>query len=301
MKRPPPLQLNDKAVILSPSGKIDPPLVHDAAAVLREWGLLPVIGEHALGARGRFSGSVAERLTDLQKAFDDPKVRLILCARGGYGAMHLLNELDLTAMKRVPKWVVGYSDITALHALLQAHGIASVHGPMAQHLSREGADDPAVGYMRQLLQGEPVDYRLPVSALSSMNRRGSVSGRLFGGNLSLFCSLLGTPYGEIPHNGIFFMEDIGEYPYKIDRMIWQLKLSGLFGRLGGMIIGRFTDYEEDEQMYTPLLQSIHEMAEAYSFPLCFDFPVGHVKENYPLMMGERAELRVTDEGIFFRQ
>lgn len=301
MLRPPSLQRNDKAVILSPAGKIDSYVVYDAAAVLETWGLHPMIAGHALLASGRFSGSVEERLGDLQQAFDDPGVRLILCSRGGYGAVHLLNRLDFTGILRNPKWVVGYSDITALHAALQFHGIVSVHGPMAKHFSDEGTEDAAVQLTKSMLNGQPVAYEIPVSDKQGFNREGVADGRLFGGNLSVFCSLLGTPYAKIPSGGILFIEDTGEAPYRVDRMIWQLKLAGVFAKISGLIVGQFTDYEEDDQMYFPLRQSMLDAAKEYDFPICFDFPVGHVKQNYPLFMGMKATLNVCADYIRFNQ
>ncbi|WP_298653636.1 LD-carboxypeptidase [uncultured Proteiniphilum sp.] len=301
MKRPPSLQFNDRAVILSPAGKIDGYVVQDAAAMLESWGLRPEISENALCDAGRFSGSIEQRLSDLQKAFDDPAVRLVLCSRGGYGTAHLLGELNFSGIKRNPKWVVGYSDITILHAALQAHGIASLHGPMAQHFSDEGAEDIAVRYTKIILAGQPVSYHIPVGDSRLLNREGSAVGRVFGGNLSVFCGLLGTKYARIPRGGILFIEDIGEAPYRVDRMIYQLELAGVFRRIGGLIVGRFTGYEEDSQMYFPLQESIREAVNGYDFPLCFNFPVGHVRLNFPLIMGATAVLTVEEEFISFRQ
>lgn len=301
MLRPPSLLHNDKAVILSPAGKIDSYVVYDAAAVLENWGLHPVISKNALLESGRFSGSVEERLGDLQQAFDDPKVKLIICSRGGYGVVHLLDRLDFSGILKNPKWVVGYSDITALHAALQFHGIASVHGPMARHLSDEGTEDTAVHLTKSVLSGQPVAYEIPVSDKQELNREGVAGGRLFGGNLSVFCSLLGTPYAKIPRRGILFIEDTGEAPYRVDRMIWQLKSAGVFEKISGLIVGQFTDYEEDDQMYFPLCQSILDTVKEYDFPICFDFPVGHVKQNFPLLMGMKASLNVFSDYIRFNQ
>ncbi len=301
MKRPGGLKMNDKAVILSPAGKIDVSIVQDAAAVLRSWGLQPMIGENAFCATGRFSGSVEQRLSDLQKAFDDPEVKMILCSRGGYGIVHLLSDLDFTGIREHPKWVVGYSDITALHAALQANGIASVHGPMAKHLSDEGPDDQAVRYTRNILTGLPVNYHIPVEEKQSLNREGLAAGRLFGGNLSVFCGMLGSVYAKIPDRGILFIEDTGEVPYRVDRMMYQLKLAGVFEKISGLIVGQFNDYQEDDQMYAPLQQSILHTVKEYTFPVCFGFPVGHVKQNFPLLMGEKAELTVGDNLITFHQ
>ena len=302
MQRPPSLQQHDKAVILSPAGKIEASLVHNAAAVLESWGLDVVTGEHALQDAGRFSGTVEERLEDLQKAFDDPEVKLILCSRGGYGTVHLVDRIDFSGIRKNPKWVVGYSDITALHAALQTQGIASVHGPMAKHFSEEGGDDTSVRLTKSMLYGEPLSYEIPVTVQQhDCNRQGYATGRVFGGNLAVFCSLLGSPYAKIPHRGILFIEDTGEAPYRVDRMIWQLKLAGVFDRISGLIVGQFTDYEEDDQMPLPLHQSLLEVVQEYDFPVCFDFPVGHVRLNYPLLMGMEASLNVYTDHILFKQ
>jgi muramoyltetrapeptide carboxypeptidase len=276
-------------------------MVHDAAAVLESWGLHPIIAGHALFETGRFSGSVEERLGDLQQALDDPAIKLILCSRGGYGTVHLLNRLDFSGIRKNPKWVVGYSDITALHAALQRHGIASLHGPMARHFSEEGSEDVAVRLIKRLMSGQSVAYDIPVADMQRLNREGVAAGRLFGGNLSVFCGLLGTPYVKIPPRGILFIEDTGEAPYRVDRLIWQLKLAGVFEKISGLIIGQFSDYEEDDQMYFPLRQSILEAVREYAFPVCFDFPVGHVKLNFTLIMGMKASLSVNSHFIKFNQ
>lgn len=301
MQPPPSLQQHDKAVILSPAGKVEPAFVRNAADVLESWGLHVVAGKHALQEAGRFGGTVEQRLEDLQNAFDDPEVKLIFCSRGGYGTVHLIDRIDFTGIKMNPKWVVGYSDITALHAALQTHGIVSVHGPMAKHFSEEGNNDPSVRFTKSILYGEPLSYEIPVADSRVCNRQGIAEGRVFGGNLSVFSSLLGTPYVKIPHQGILFLEDIGEAPYRVDRMIWQLKLAGVFNQICGLIIGQFTEYEEDDQMYLPLRQSILEVVQDYDFPVCFDFPVGHTRLNYPILMGMEATLKVNTDHILFNQ
>ena len=301
MIRPPHIKPNDKAVILSPAGKIEASLVLGAATVLEGWGLQAAIAPHALDGYGRYSGSVEVRVADLQQAMDDPSMRLILCSRGGYGVVQLLPHLDFTSIRSNPKWVVGYSDITALHAALQLHGIASLHAPMAKHLAEEGEDDIAAGHLYDILFGKRLHYELPVVEHHSLNRPGCATGRLFGGNLSVFTALLGTKFAKIPKGGILFIEDIGEEPYKVDRMMHQLLLSGVFDRIGGMIVGQFTGYEEDAEMNTSLLQSLRDQLKDCLFPLCIGFPVGHVKENYPLLMGLNATLSVTDAAISFTQ
>lgn len=301
MIRPPALKSDDKAVIVSPAGKIDPNIVDKAATVLSEWGLKVHIGENALHETGRFSGFVEQRLTDLQTAMDDPDVKLILCSRGGYGTVHLLDKLNFHEIINHPKWIVGYSDITALHAALQSNGILSVHGPMAKHFSEEGASDVSVRFTKAILGGNHLKYEIPVVQYKHLNRTGRAKGKLFGGNLSVFCGILGTKYARIPKNGILFIEDIGEEPYRVDRMIYQLKMAGVFGKISGLIVGQFTEFKEDNGMYGALYESILSAVGEYTFPVCFDFPVGHVKYNFPLIMGAGASLLVKEESIIFKQ
>jgi muramoyltetrapeptide carboxypeptidase len=301
MIRPPLLKSRDKAVIVSPAGKIDADIVDKAASILREWGLRVEVGENALSRVGRFSGTIEQRLSDLQKAMDDAEVNLIFCSRGGYGMVHLLDRLNFDGMIRNPKWVVGYSDITALHSALQSNGIISVHGPMAKHFAEEGASDKAVAYTKTVLTEGRIDYKIAGTEYSALNRKGKAYGQLFGGNLSVFCGILGSRFAVIPKEGIFFIEDIGEEPYRVDRMMHQLRLAGVFDSIKGLIVGRFTDYSEDNEMYGPLYESILEAVAPYTFPVCFGFPVGHVKDNYPLMMGAETALTVTNDRIILKQ
>jgi muramoyltetrapeptide carboxypeptidase len=301
MKRPPNLQLNDKAVILSPAGKIEERFVKNAVDVLKGWGLAVEIGEYALCETGRFAGLAEQRLSDLQQAMDDPEMKLIFCSRGGYGVVQLLDKLDFTEIKENPKWIVGYSDITALHCALQANGVMSLHAPMAKHFSDEGVEDIAVRNTRNVLTGQSVTYHIPVGKNSYLNRIGSVSGRLFGGNLAVLCGMLGTQFLKILPNGILFIEDIGEPPYKVERMMYQLKYVGVFDQINGFIVGQFTDYEEDNGISYTLYESIRKIVDEYDFPVCFDFPIGHVKENYPVIMGEQVSLNISEDEVIFIQ
>ena len=300
MKRPPFLKLNDRVVILSPSGNICATHVNNAANILREWGLEVTVSENALRETGRFSGFVEQRLNDLQRAIDDTDVKLIFCARGGYGAVHLLDRLDYSSMKENPKWLIGYSDITALHTALQSNGIMSVHGPMAQHFSEEGASNLSVLYSKAALSGKDLNYTVPVE-YPFLNRQGKASGTLFGGNLSVYASMLGSKYIKIPRNGILLFEDIGEEPYRIDRMIYQLKIAGVFNRLKGLIVGQFTEYEEDNKMYGSLYESILSAVKEFDFPICFGYPVGHTRINLPIIMGGNATLTVNKEEVLLKQ
>ncbi len=301
MIHPPKPTPDDKVVIVSPASGIDPEWVKGATQVLREWGLRVEIAEHALNHAGRFSDSAEHRLRDLQKAMNDPDVKLIFCARGGYGAVHLLDKLDFEEIRKKPKWLLGFSDITVLHAAFQKNNIMSIHGPMAKHFAEEGISDVSVRHVRDILFMRPIQYELPAGKLSGLNRAGETSGSLFGGNLAVFCGLLGTPYVEIPINGLLFIEDIGEEPYKVDRYIHQLKHAGVFDKIGGLIVGQFTDFTEDTGMYRPFYETIADCVKEYTFPVAFDFPIGHVRHNLPVIMGNIAKLSVNEEKITFKQ
>lgn len=291
------LQKGDKAIIISPSGNIESYLVDEAKEILESWGLNVFISSYAKAQLGRFCGTIEERLFDLQTAMDDPDIKLIFCSRGGYGIVHLLDKLDFTEIRKYPKWIVGYSDITALHFAFMQHGIKSLHAPMARHLVEEGTDDIATNYLREILFSGFKEYTIPSNPL---NRLGSVTGYLWGGNLAVLGGLIGTSYTDIPSNGILFIEDIGESPYKIDRMMWQLKLSGILESCSGLIVGQFTECDEDPLMYDSVYSLIKEIAKEYDYPIVFDFPVGHVKNNYPLICSQEVILDVQSDVVIMK-
>lgn len=300
MLHPPSIKQGDKVVIISPSGKIDPCYVNETISILNQWGLEASISENALKTAGMFSGSAEQRLSDLQCAMDAPEVKLIFCSRGGYGAVHLIDKLNFEGIKKYPKWLIGFSDISAIHATLQSKGILSIHGPMAKHFSTEGISDVSVLYTKTLLAGQPIRYKIPVS-YPHLDREGFVSGKLFGGNLSVFCGMLGSKYVKVPKGSILMIEDVAEKPYKVDRMIHQLKLAGVFDKIGGLIVGQFSHFEEDTQMHATLLESIRHVVKLYEFPVCFGFPVGHERLNFPVVLGAKARLNVKKDTIFFKQ
>jgi muramoyltetrapeptide carboxypeptidase len=287
---PPPLAAGDKGVIVSPSGCVDNSFIDGAAAVLENWGLHMETAAHAAGCNGSFSGTAEERLYDMQTAMDDESVRLIFCSRGGYGAVHLLDRLNIEKLKASPKWLVGYSDITALHQLFLHHRIVSLHAPMAKHLT-ENTDDDASRYLKAVLFGQRPRYIVEGHPL---NREGTAVGTLFGGNMAVFCSLLATKYAAIPQDGILFIEDIGERPYRIDRMMWILKLSGVLERIKGLLVGNFSDCGGGKaSACAAVYGDICAVVEAYDIPVSFGFPVGHTGKNYPLLHGGKIKLTVS--------
>lgn len=281
------LQKGDEVRIISPSGKIDPIYIDRAVERIKGWGLSVSLGKTAKAAYGRFGGTLEERLSDLVAAFEEKSVKAILCSRGGYGVMQLLDKIPVDIIKNNPKWVIGYSDITALHAFLQTNGVASIHAPMARHLAEE--NDQSTVALRDMLLGALPTYEVASDAL---NREGACSGVLRGGNLAMLAAMRATPW-DIPTSGtILFIEDIGERPYQVERMLLNLKLGGVLANLAGLIVGQFTDYEEDEAMMCTLQQTIANVVSEYDYPVAFNFPVGHVAYNLPLFCGIPVQLKI---------
>lgn len=297
---PPYLHEGDKVVILSPSGKIDKSFLKGAVKRLTSWGLHPVLSRHAGSSNGVYAGTVSQRLEDLQEAMDDADTRAILCSRGGYGAVHLVDKLDFTRFKESPKWLIGFSDITALHNLWQKEGFASLHAPMARHLTVEPEDDFCTQALRDILTGAIVAPERNFSYTCDahkLNRRGTAEGILRGGNFAVFNGLRGTPY-DIPADGtVLFIEDVGERPHAIERMMYNLKLGGVLERLSGLIIGQFTEYEEKKQLGKELYGALADLVKEYDYPVCFNFPVGHVPMNLPLISGAPVRLEVDKKEV----
>lgn len=299
---PSPLTTNDCVRLVSPAGHIESNVLDGAEHTLKKWGWNVVRGASAANIHGRFAGTVEERLNDLQEALDDPECKAIFCSRGGYGAIHLIEKLDLKGFQEHPKWLIGYSDITLLHALLQQQGYASIHGGMAKRLAL--GDDPQenvhsgkpLELLHALLTGvKPAIETTP----HPLNRMGLGKGMLRGGNLSIVYSLRGTPLDYIPEGSILFLEDIGEKPYAVDRMMYNLKMGGILERISGLVVGQFSDFEEDPLMLKSVNERIAELVSGYDYPVCFDFPVGHTERNLPLLMGCNVTLNVQEKGVSF--
>lgn len=288
--------------IISPSGAIDPQWIDAASSRLRSWGYRVSEGTFARGRYGRFAGTAAERITDLNLALHDPSVDIVLCSRGGYGLQQLIDEVDLSAMSPANKVLVGFSDITELLQLFTREHVPSLHGLMCKHIAEKPESDPLLQLWRQALDGQPLHYTLPAHLL---NRQGEACGTLIGGNLSVLYGLQGTAWGlnaiidsveTMGRKAILFIEDIGERHYHIDRMMQNLRLSGVLSRIGGLVIGQFSDCDEDELMKSSIYETIYTAAAAYSYPVVVNFPAGHVEENSPLWMGRETTIKVTGTG-----
>lgn len=288
---PTPLKPGDKIAIVSPAGKVNEQQVYDAVEVLKGQGWDPYISSHALGESGSYSGNHRERYADLVEALTDPSVRAIICSRGGYGAVHLLEQLERLPIEKDPKWIVGFSDISALHALMASKGIASVHASMTQAIAR-GADDEDNATLFAILKGEKPVIKFKSSRF---DRPGIASGQLLGGNLAVIADLINTPYNVISPDTILFIEDLEEPIYKIERILYQIKLSGVLSKLKGLIVGQFTEYKSDAN-YQTMEDMIYNMVSPYHYPVAMDVPFGHVEHNIPLISGAYITLRVNIGG-----
>lgn len=311
------------ARIISPSGVTSPEHIEGAAEVLRSWGYVVTEGRYARASEGRFAGTDEQRLSDLQQALDDPSIDLILCSRGGYGLVRIIDKLNFEGFATHPKWVLGFSDTTILHAALNRQGFPTVHGHMARYLSELPGDDASVVYLRDIflnnrmpvyqwslsngnLPGQTDEKHLSGSDnnrpgpgkdaqldISHYNRPGIAEGILVGGNLSVLMGLRGTHYEPDYKGSILFIEDIAEQAYHIDRMMQNLRISGVLEQLSGLVVGHFTDCPEDESMGKSILQIILDAVEGYHYPVCLGFPAGHEHPNFPLVLGTKVKLTVT--------
>jgi muramoyltetrapeptide carboxypeptidase len=288
------LKKGDKIAIVSPSGNINPEYIHGAVNVLSGWGLVPIVGKYACGQMGRYSGSESERIFDMQEALDNPEIKAILCSRGGYGLVQIIDNLDFTGFEIHPKWIIGFSDITVLHSLCSNLDVVSLHSIMARDISELPTESDQIVRLKNILFGQLPSYTIPSHKL---NRNGQCSGILIGGNLSVLYGLRGTHLDMDSFEKILFIEDIGEKPYHIDRMIHNLKMGGILESINGLIVGQFSDYEEDPLMGKTVCEIIADAVKEYDYPVCFNFPAGHVEYNLPLLLGAEVRLQVGSEVV----
>ena len=288
------LTINDQIRILSPSGTVNPDYIDGAIKVLTSWGLTVTEGDYARTEFGRFAGTKEQRTSDLQQALDDPSVKAILCSRGGYGLAQIIDRIDFTAFIACPKWLIGFSDISILHAAISNLGITSIHGIMGMHLSKLPVDSEQVQILKNILFGKLPVFNIPGEPA---NRTGKVRGKLIGGNLSVLIGLRGSSYDLNYENAILFIEDVGEKPYQIDRMIQNLRLGGILEQISGLIIGQFSECEEDPLMMQSMQEIVLSAVDEYDYPVCFNFPAGHIDYNLPFILGANITLNVSMKGV----
>lgn len=301
--RPPYLKEGDTVAIVAPSGilKNREREVQQAVDLLKSWGLHATVGKHVFSKANHFAGTDEERCEDLQKAMDDPTISAIWCARGGYGTVRILDKLDYTKLKENPKWIIGYSDITALHNQLHNQGFESLHALMCVSLTKDISEvQESVDTFKAALFGKPENYDLEGS---KYNREGEAKGQLIGGNLTMLHTMLGSDTSLDTSGKILFIEEIGEYKYHIDRMLQSMKRAGYFENLKGLVVGDMSKLRKNTTLWgTSVEQLILDALEEYDFPITFNMPAGHEKDNRALVLGREVELKVGKEksSLFYK-
>lgn len=289
--RPESLNQGDRVIILSPAGAPSEDAFDLGLEILESWGLKPVLSENSKKRYHTFAGTDAERKSDFQNAIDNPEIKAIFCVRGGYGSTRIINEIDWTRFQSKPKWIIGYSDITTFHNRLNQLDIESMHATMPTNF-RENTKS-TMDSLKSSLFSTPPKYTI---ANSEYNQKGKAKGKLIGGNLSIIHNLIGTKFNIQFKDNILFLEEIGEYAYSIDRMLWAMNHAGVFDEISGLIIGSFTDVKDND---VPFPESLHEMILKFvkdkNIPVVFDFPSGHEDENWTLIMSGNYKMEVNDE------
>ena len=290
MVTPPYLKPGDQVAIVATARKIDLDKLEEGLVLLKEWGLTPVIGKTIGLADDQYAGTDAQRAQDFQEALDNPDIKAIWCARGGYGTVRIVDQLDFYKFVKYPKWIVGYSDVTVLHSHIHKIGFQTIHATMPVSVPDNTAF--AKASLRQSLFGKP--EQLVVETSHVLNRTGVASGQLVGGNLSILYSLCGSGSALHTEGKILLIEDLDEYLYHIDRMVVNLKRNDMLDGLNGLIVGGMTKMHDNTIPFGKTAQEIvMDAVEPCDYPVVFDFPAGHVDDNRALVMGAEVNLEVT--------
>jgi muramoyltetrapeptide carboxypeptidase len=291
---PPRLKSGDKVAIVATARKTSMREIEPAIVTLESWGLQPVTGKSIDAVSFQFAGDDRLRKNDFQEALDNENIAAVLFARGGYGTVRIIDDIDWRKFLKRPKWLCGFSDITVIHShLLSVYDAVSVHSPMAMNF--ETATFDTLESFRKILFGERITYAIESH---EQNRNGVAEGRICGGNLSVLCSLNNTPSDIDTNEKILFIEDIDEHLYHVDRMMMNLKRSGKLENLACLLVGHFTDMknkDENNPFGKTALQIIAEHVAEYEYPVCFGFPAGHEPANQPLVMGAKWKLSVGEK------
>lgn len=297
IKIPPYLRKGATIGLTCPAGYMLKEKAQVCIDTLQAWGFEVMVGK-TLGSNSAtyFSGTDEERRNEFQAMLDDDGIHAILCGRGGYGVSRIIDDLDFTRFRKKPKWIIGYSDITLLHCHLNRKlKTACLHSPMAAAFNGEEYKNEYIASLRNAILGKKAKYKC---APHELNRKGSVIAPLVGGNLSLIAHAIGTPSDMDTRGKILFLEDIGEQLYSLDRLFYQLKRSGKFGQLAGLVIGKFSETRDTERPFgKPINELILDIVKEYNYPICFEFPVSHERENYALKVGVPYELKVTLKAV----
>ena len=295
MIQPSHIKQGDTIGIVCPSGYIPLEKVQVCIQTLEKWGYKVKLGTTVGAKKDSFSGTDQQRAEDLQTMLDDDSVKAILCARGGYGASRIINTINFNRFNEQPKWVIGFSDITVLHAAILQQNCMSIHGPMAAAFAKGAAGEPYIQSLKQVLEGEKTSYTIPAN---SMNSLGVTKAEMVGGNLCMLAHLIGSKNAIDTNGKILFLEDVGEYHYNIDRLIIQCKNAGLFDNLAGLVIGGFTDLKDPSSDFgASAYEIIKEHILGYTYPICFDFPISHSLPNFAIKQGQVYSLAISAQEV----
>ena len=290
MIQPPNLIPGDTIGIVCPAGAIDIKIVKNCMEILSSWGYQVRLGATVGTKHDYFAATDTARAADLQQMLDDDSIKAILCGRGGYGVSRMIHLINFAHFKQQPKWVIGFSDITVLHAAIQMQGCMSIHGPMCAAFGKGVAGGIFIESLRSILEGRPIDIATKAHPLNNI---GTAKGRLIGGNLCLVAHLIGSKNSFHTKGKILFVEDVGEYHYNLDRLVVQIKNAGLFDGLAGLIVGGFTDMKDKPTDFgASAFEIIKDHTKEYDFPICFDFPISHDLQNFAVIEGAMYILKV---------
>ncbi|GAA4276647.1 S66 peptidase family protein [Aquimarina mytili] len=293
MLKPDFIKEGDKIAIVATARKIDTKEIEDAIYILKQWKLVPVLGSTIGISDHQFAGTDAERVSDFQNMLDDQEIKAIWCARGGYGTVRIIDDIDFSQFCKQPKWIIGYSDITVLHSHLHNLGICSLHAPMPIDIHK--GTKASIDALGDAIFGKNITYTIP---LSKKNIQGTCSGQLVGGNLSMLYSMCGSDSSLNTSGKILCIEDLDEYLYHIDRMLQNLKRNGYFDELSGLIVGGMTKMHDNNIPFGKKpKQIILDIVKEYGFPVVFKFPMGHIEDNRTLIFGAEASLQVTKDEV----
>jgi muramoyltetrapeptide carboxypeptidase len=283
------LNKGDTVAIIATARKVSKEEIQPAVAFFESYGLSVVLGKNLFESSNQYAGTDTQRTEDLQWALNDKTIKAIIIARGGYGSVRTIEQIDFTEFKKHPKWMVGYSDVTVLHNAIHKIGVATLHATMPLNFTK---NEEATKSMVDALFGKLIQVE---TEENYSNISGTAKGQLVGGNLSLIYSLSGTPFDIDTTNKILFIEDLDEYLYHIDRMMMQLKLSGKLKKLKGLIVGGMTDMKDNAIPFGKFPEDIIlDAVKEYNYPVCFDFPAGHIDRNLAMYFGREVELTVSD-------
>ena len=303
---PPALKTGDIIGITAPAGYITTAEIQSAVNKMESWGYKIKVGDTIDKRDFTFGGTDDERTKDFQQMLDDPKIKAIMCARGGYGAVRIIDKLNWEKFRAKPKWIIGFSDVTVFHSHLNKNfGIASIHSKMCNSFPddwslAEPIQIETIDSIQLALSGKKMKY----SAVPNLqNKLGTADGVLIGGNLKMLETLSGTKSDINTAGKILFVEDTGEYMYSVDRMFWHLKRTGKLALLKGLIVGGFKiKVDEDSDDFGRTLHDVVlEKVKAYHYPVCFDFPVGHQKNNYSLKCGVKHQLSISTDNVILKE